>query len=51
MANKQIHYTISPIVQKYPSAIYYLIFGEKSNGKSYQVKQNKKDAPFGVTHY
>ena len=50
MANKQVHYSISPIVQKFPTALYYLIFGEKSNGKSYQAKQNK-DAAFGVTHY
>ena len=48
--SKQIHYNLTPIMEKYPDASYYLIFGEKSNGKSYQAKQNK-DGYFGVTHY
>ena len=39
--SKQVHYSISPLVEKYPDALYYLVFGEKSNGKSYQAKQNK----------
>lgn len=46
----QIHYSVSPLVRKYPKALYYIIFGEKSNGKSYQAKQNEDDF-FGVTHY
>lgn len=36
MNNKQIYYNIDEIRSK--GAIYNLIFGEKSNGKSYQVK-------------
>lgn len=36
MANKQIYYNIDEIESK--KATYNLIFGEKSNGKSYQVK-------------
>ena len=37
----QVHYSISPLVKAFPEALYYLIFGEKSNGKSYQAKQNE----------
>lgn len=37
----QVHYSISPLVKAFPEANYYLIFGEKSNGKSYQAKQNE----------
>ena len=37
----QVHYSISPLVKAFPDALYYLIFGEKSNGKSYQAKQNE----------
>lgn len=39
----QVHYSISPLVKAFPDANYYLIFGEKSNGKSYQAKQNEDD--------
>ena len=38
MSKNQIHYTIKPLLQTAPNSIYYLIYGEKSNGKSYQVK-------------
>ena len=34
----QIHYNIEELLKKAPLSIYYLIYGEKSNGKSYQVK-------------
>lgn len=47
---KQIHYDIEPLVISFPEAFYYLIFGQKSNGKSYQAKQSP-GAFFGVTHY
>lgn len=42
----QVHYNLDNINQKYPDAFYYLIYGEKSNGKSYQVKHKE-----GVLHY
>ena len=35
---KQVHYDILPIKSK--NCNYYLIYGEKSNGKSYQAKNN-----------
>lgn len=35
---KQIHYNIDKLINTYPDANIYIIFGEKSNGKSYQVK-------------
>ena len=38
MSNIQIHYNIEELLKKAPLSIYYLIYGEKSNGKSYQVK-------------
>lgn len=34
----QVHYSIEELLKKAPLSIYYLIYGEKSNGKSYQVK-------------
>lgn len=34
----QVHYNIEELLKKAPLSIYYLIYGEKSNGKSYQVK-------------
>ena len=34
----QEHYNIDPLFEKVPNANIYLIVGEKSNGKSYQVK-------------
>ena len=43
---KQVHYNLDNINEKYPDAFYYLIYGEKSNGKSYQVKHKE-----GVLHY
>lgn len=36
MATKQIHYSIQNILKE--DALFNIIFGEKSNGKSYQVK-------------
>lgn len=36
MNTKQIHYDIKPILET--GSNYYIIFGEKSNGKSYQAK-------------
>lgn len=36
MSIKQVHYDISPLLSK--NAIFNIIYGEKSNGKSYQVK-------------
>lgn len=42
--NKQIHYTIDNIDKE--NADFNIIFGEKSNGKSYQVKHKK-----AVEHY
>lgn len=39
MASKQIHYNIDNITKE--NANYNLIYGEKSNGKSYQVKHKK----------
>lgn len=42
----QVHYNLDNINQKYPDAFYYLIYGEKSNGKSYQVKHKE-----AVLHY
>ena len=44
MATKQIHYNIDKIDKK--DAIFNIIYGEKSNGKSYQVKHKK-----AVEHY
>ena len=43
---KQVHYNLDNINEKYPDAFYYLIYGEKSNGKSYQVKHKE-----AVLHY
>lgn len=34
----QEHYNIDNLFEKVPNANIYIIFGEKSNGKSYQVK-------------
>ena len=34
----QIHYNIEELLKKAPLSTYYLIYGEKSNGKSFQVK-------------
>ena len=34
----QIHYSSKELRAKAPNSIYYLIYGEKSNGKSYDVK-------------
>lgn len=42
--SKQIHYNIDNILST--NANYYLIYGEKSNGKSYQAKHK-----VGVEHY
>lgn len=39
MANKQVHYNLDKIDKL--NATYNLIYGEKSNGKSYQVKHKK----------
>ena len=39
MASKQVHYNIDTIDKL--NATYNLIYGEKSNGKSYQVKHKK----------
>lgn len=39
MASKQVHYNIDNIDKL--NATYNLIYGEKSNGKSYQVKHKK----------
>lgn len=44
MATKQVHYNIDRIDNK--NANFNLIYGEKSNGKSYQVKHKK-----AVVHY
>lgn len=44
MATKQIHYNIDRIDKE--NANFNLIYGEKSNGKSYQVKHKK-----AVEHY
>lgn len=44
MTQKQIHYNIDRIDKE--DATYNLIYGEKSNGKSYQVKHKK-----AVEHY
>lgn len=38
MSKNQVHYDINPLLKKAPDSLYYLIYGEKSNGKSYQVK-------------
>lgn len=38
MTKTQIHYKLENILRRSPDSIYYLIYGEKSNGKSYQVK-------------
>lgn len=38
MAIIQEHYNIDPLFEKVPNANIYIIFGEKSNGKSFQVK-------------
>lgn len=44
MATKQVHYNIDNIDKE--NANFNLIYGEKSNGKSYQVKHKK-----AVEHY
>ena len=44
MATKQVHYKIDNISAE--KAIINLIYGEKSNGKSYQVKHKKGICPF-----
>lgn len=44
MSNKQVHYNIDNIDKE--NANFNLIYGEKSNGKSYQVKHKK-----AVEHY
>lgn len=44
MATKQVHYNIDNIDKE--NAIINLIYGEKSNGKSYQVKHKKGILPF-----
>ena len=44
MSSKQIHYNIDNIDKE--NANFNIIFGEKSNGKSYQVKHKK-----AVEHY
>ena len=44
--SKQLHYNLDSIKSCAPNSIYYLIFGEKSNGKSYQVKHKE-----GVLHF
>ena len=44
MAKQQKHYSIKNIREK--NANYNIIYGEKSNGKSYQVKHE-----IGVIHY
>lgn len=38
MSSIQIHYNIEELLKKAPLSTYYLIYGEKSNGKSYAVK-------------
>ena len=38
MSINQIHYNIDNLLKIAPNSFYYLIYGEKSNGKSYQVK-------------
>ena len=43
---KQVHYNLDSINKKSPDSNYYLIYGEKSNGKSYQVKHKE-----GVLHF
>ena len=43
---KQVHYNIDEINKQCPDSQYYLIYGEKSNGKSYQVKHKE-----GVLHF
>lgn len=48
MATKQIHYNIDNISQY--NALINLIFGEKSNGKSYQVKHKKAIEHYLQTH-
>lgn len=44
MAKKQIHYNINNIIKE--DALYNIIFGEKSNGKSYAVKHLVLDKYF-----
>lgn len=44
MAGKQVHYNIDNITKE--NANYNLIYGEKSNGKSYQVKHKKAILPY-----
>lgn len=44
ISTKQVHYNIDEINKT--NANYFLIYGEKSNGKSYQVKHKE-----GVEHY
>ena len=41
---KQVYYNIDNILKE--NANYYLIFGEKSNGKTYQVKIKE-----GIKHF
>ena len=38
MSKIQVHYNIEELLKKAPLSLYYLIYGEKSNGKSYAVK-------------
>lgn len=40
MKNIQVHYNLDNIDSR--NAIYNVIYGEKSNGKSYQVKHKKQ---------
>lgn len=44
MSKKQVHYNIDNISNE--NANYNLIYGEKSNGKSYQVKHKKAILPY-----
>ena len=46
MKNDVKKYNIDNIKNKFPNAQYYLIFGQKSNGKSYQVKHKE-----AIEHY
>lgn len=46
MKNQIVKYNIDPINNKFPNAQFYLIMGQKSNGKSYQVKHKE-----AVLHY
>ena len=44
MSNKVVHYSIDNIDKE--GAAFNLIWGERSNGKSYQVKHKKGVIPF-----